>query len=48
MDAETVTLITDAVDYSTIITGIGTVAVAVAGVYIAMRGARMIVGMIRG
>ncbi len=48
MDAATVTTITTAVDYATIITGIGAIAVAVAAVLISVKGAKMLLGMIRG
>lgn len=48
MDAAAVTAITSAVNFSTIVTGIGAVAAAVAVVYIAVKGARMLLGMIRG
>lgn len=43
-----VTAITTAVDFSDIVTGIGTIAAAVAVVYIAMKGARMLLSAIRG
>jgi len=42
-----VTAITGAVDYSSVVTGIGTIAAAVAVVYIAFRGARMLLSAIR-
>ena len=48
MDATVVTSITSAVDYSTIVTGIGTIAAAVALVLISVKGAKMLLGMIRG
>ena len=48
MDALTVTAITDAVDYATIITGIGTVAAAVVVVLVAVKGAKMLLSMVRG
>lgn len=41
------TTITGAVDFAGVITGIGAVAVAVAGVAIAMRGARLLLGFVR-
>lgn len=47
MDAATVATITGAVDFATIVTGIGTVAAAVGVVYVAVRGARMLLGMVR-
>ncbi|WP_420592120.1 hypothetical protein [Bacterioplanoides sp.] len=47
MDAATVATITSAVDFSTIQTGIGTVAAAVGLIYVATRGARMLLGMVR-
>lgn len=47
MTAADVLVITDSVDYSTIITGLGAIAAAVAVVYIAVRGAKMLLGMIR-
>jgi hypothetical protein len=48
MDAATVTAITSAVDFTTIVTGIGTVAAAVVVVYMAVKGAKMLLSMIRG
>lgn len=48
MDAAAVTAITSAVNFGTIVTGIGTIAAAVALVYIAVKGAKMLLGMIRG
>ncbi len=48
MDAATVTTITSAVDFGTIVTGIGAIAAAVALVYIAAKGARMLLSAIRG
>lgn len=47
MGADAVKLITDAVDFGTVITGIGTVAAAIALVLISVRGARMLLSMIR-
>lgn len=41
------TTITSAVDFAGVITGIGAVAVALAGVAIAMRGARLLLGFLR-
>jgi hydroxyethylthiazole kinase-like sugar kinase family protein len=48
MDAETVATITGAVDYAAIITGIGTVATAVIAVLVAIKGAKMLLSMVRG
>jgi hypothetical protein len=48
MDAAAVTAITSAVDFGTIITGIGAIAAAVALVLISVKGAKMLLGMIRG
>lgn len=48
MDEATVTTITTAVDFSTIITGIGSIAAAVAGVLIAVKGAKLLLSAIRG
>jgi hypothetical protein len=48
MDAATVSTITGAVDYATIITGIGTVASAVVVVLVAVKGAKMLLSMVRG
>jgi len=42
-----VTAITGAVDFSSIVTGIGTIAAAVGVVYIAMRGAKMLLSAVR-
>lgn len=47
MDAATVSAITGAVDFATIITGIGAVAAAVGVVYVAVRGAKMLLAMVR-
>jgi hypothetical protein len=47
MDAA-VTLITGAVDFDTVVTGVGTIAAAVAVVYVVVKGARMLLTMIRG
>ncbi|MES9961691.1 MAG: hypothetical protein ABW089_14770 [Sedimenticola sp.] len=41
------TAITTAVDWSGVLTGLGAVAVAVAGLAVAVRGARILVGFIR-
>jgi hypothetical protein len=48
MDAAAVTAITTAVDFGTVITGIGAISAAVALVYISIKGARMLLGMVRG
>ena len=48
MDAATVTAITGAVDYASIITGIGAVAAAIVGVLVAVKGAKMLLSMVRG
>jgi hypothetical protein len=48
MDQASIDAITGAVDFTTIIAGIGTVAAAVALVYISVKGAKMLLGMIRG
>ncbi|WP_286871289.1 hypothetical protein [Spongiibacter sp.] len=48
MNAEAVTAITTAVDFSTVVTGIGTIAASVALVLISVKGAKMLLGMIRG
>jgi len=47
MDALAVTAVTSAVDFATIVTGIGTIAGAVALVLISVRGARMLLSMVR-
>ncbi|MCA6059746.1 hypothetical protein HUF18_08175 [Thalassolituus sp. ST750PaO-4] len=47
MDAATVATITGGVDYATIVSGIGTVGAAVATVYIALRGVKMLLAAIR-
>jgi hypothetical protein len=47
MDAAAVTAITSAVDFDTVITGIGSIAAAVALVLISVRGAKMLLGMVR-
>jgi hypothetical protein len=41
------TLISGAVDWAAVLTGLGAVAVALAGLYVAARGARMLLGFIR-
>ena len=48
MDALAVTAVTSAVDFATIITGIGTIAAAVVLVLISVRGAKMLLSMVRG
>jgi hypothetical protein len=48
MDAAAVTAITGAVDFATIITGIGAIAGAVALVYIAVKGSQMVLAMVSG
>jgi len=48
MDAASVAVITGSVDFATIITGIGAIAAAVATVLISVRGAKMLLSMIRG
>jgi hypothetical protein len=48
MDASVISAITSAVDFSTVVTGIGTVAGAIALVLIATKGAKMLLGMVRG
>ncbi len=40
--------ITSSVDFSTVVTGVMAVAVALVGVYIAVRGARMLLSFVRG
>lgn len=41
------TTLTSAVDFSTVITGVMAVAVAIVGVYLAARGARMLLAFVR-
>jgi hypothetical protein len=48
MDAAAVTAITGAVDFGTVVVGIGAIAGAVALVLISIKGARMLLGMVRG
>ena len=48
MDQAAVTTITSAVDYATIVTGIGTVAAAGVGLILAYKGAQMLLRSIRG
>jgi hypothetical protein len=48
MDAAAVTAITTAVDFGTVVTGIGAIAAAVALVLISIKGARLLLGMVRG
>lgn len=47
MDEAAVTAISTAVDFGTVITGIGAIAAAVALVLISVKGARMLLGMIK-
>jgi len=47
MDAAAVTAMTSAVDFATIITGIAAVAAVLVLPKVAMKGARMVLGMIR-
>jgi hypothetical protein len=47
MDETAVTAITSAVDFSNVVTGIGTIAAAVALVYISVKGASMLLNMVR-
>lgn len=47
MTAEQVSTISSAVDFTTIITGIGTVAAAVVLVLISVKGAKMLLSMVR-
>jgi hypothetical protein len=48
MDAAAVTAITGAVDFASIVTGIGVIAGAIALVLISVKGAKMLLGMVRG
>lgn len=48
MDSAAVSAITDAVDFASIVTGIGTIAAAVVVVLLAVKGAKMLLAMIRG
>lgn len=48
MDSAAVTAITSAVDFASIVTGIGTIAAAVVVVLIAVKGAKMLLSMVRG
>ena len=47
MDTAAVTAITSSVDFTTIITGIGTIAASVALVLVSIKGAKLLLGMIR-
>jgi hypothetical protein len=47
MDAAAVTAVTGAVDFATIVTGIGAIGAAVALVFIAIKGAKLLLGMLR-
>lgn len=46
--AAAITAITGAVDFATVITGLGVVFGAVAGVFIVMRGGKMLISAVRG
>lgn len=48
MDEATVAVISGAVNYDTIIVGIGAIAAAVVVVLVAVRGAKMLLQMVRG
>tara|TARA_R110000737_G_C14613111_1_gene491378 strand:+ start:2187 stop:2336 length:150 start_codon:yes stop_codon:yes gene_type:complete len=48
MDAAAVTAITGAVDFASIVTGIGVIAGSIALVLISVKGAKMLLGMVRG
>lgn len=48
MTAADVTAISGAVDYGTIIVGIGAIAAACVIVYVAVRGAKMLLNMVKG
>ena len=48
MDSAAVTAITGAVDFATIVTGIGSVAAAIVVVLISIKGAKMLLSMVRG
>jgi hypothetical protein len=47
MDAAAVTVITDSVDFATIITGIGAVAAALVVVFVTTKGVKMLLGMVK-
>lgn len=47
MTAEQITAITTAVDYTSVIAGFGGVAAVIGGVYVAFRGAKMILSFVR-
>lgn len=47
MDAASVTAVTNSVDFATIITGIGAIGAAVAVVYVAMKGVRLLLSALR-
>jgi hypothetical protein len=47
MDSAAVTAITGAVDFGTVVTGIGAIAAAVALVLISIKGARLLLSMVR-
>ncbi|CAA0100630.1 Uncharacterised protein [BD1-7 clade bacterium] len=48
MDSAAVTAITSAIDFSTIITGIGAIAAAIVVVKVSIVGARMLLSQLRG
>jgi hypothetical protein len=48
MDAATVTSITTAVNWATIVTGLGAIFAAAAGFYIAFKGGKFLIGAIKG
>lgn len=48
MDAASVAVVTGAVDFATIITGIAAIAGAIVLVLVTVRGAKMLLGMVRG
>jgi len=47
MDAAAVTAVTGAVDFATIVTGISAIAAAIVTVLLAVKGAKMLLGMVR-
>lgn len=48
MDAAAIAAITGAVNFGTVVTGIGTVAAGVVLVLVAVRGAKFLLSMVRG
>lgn len=48
MGADVVKTITDAVDFATIITGIGVIAASIMLVLVSVKGAKMLFNMVRG